>query len=886
MLENFIYAKEKSLFEEALNNGEVLDEAIVFIEDTKEIWNHGTYFDGNAVDLSNVEKSIQDITTNYVTNQTFTQAINSVNSGLSSNLNNLSNRVGENTSKISNHDTKIYTLESTVDAHGSLFNSKADKTEIPTKVSQLENDVPYIIEDVVNNGLYIYDTDGRFTLPKNWNTTNNSKAVGVAILGDNCKFVVAKENAKSSTVSWGGYGTDIASLTNYSSQTKAAKDFAGITNTQVIIDAIGQTNDGYRTGSAAQDCVDYIFPNGQAGYLGAAGEWKLARSYKDELNSALELIGGTTMTEGYYWASTEYSSYISWGQWFDSNSYLIESRKNYTYYVRAFLAIEVPKPLKEKVSELEISKQDVIKDLETIRSGAAKKMLDNITYSELVTLRDNSQLIPGKQYRITDYITTTTQAETQSAGHQFDVIVIADTVNILNETARITNHEGDTYFANENLAAFQIKYCLDNDISRFSWADTANGKGVIYYMKDQHNNETPYDFKNIQFKRYKVLLNNEYCVDYKSYIENDYVGFKPMNSSGARMHPDLSITDESDFKWYYTFSRLTDETDASINSEGKVHDNVILPVVMDDDNLETLALNNIVLITNMIICENKFNDCCFLMTFIGNGDIGCNYIGSYSIGNILKDCLQNYIGNNFRRNIIISDFTKSNTIGQFFTENIALSRMIARNDFDHGCNNNIFIAIKEITINKFFTECKNNIIVTTGLLNRNHAKAQFSNNVINCSNFITNTIGYGFKSNIITEGNFVQNTIGHNCTNNIFNTFMNSVVNFGFKNNTFKISSDINSENRVRVNDCYFGSIIQYNNFYSTEPNTSDYRIQNLKVQSILQGTSSAINNIEVPCNAINEITVAKDNNNNIIVSNIQSQIGDINTVLESIING
>lgn len=44
MLENFIYAKQKSLFEEALNNGEVLDEAIVFIEDTKEIWNHGTYF--------------------------------------------------------------------------------------------------------------------------------------------------------------------------------------------------------------------------------------------------------------------------------------------------------------------------------------------------------------------------------------------------------------------------------------------------------------------------------------------------------------------------------------------------------------------------------------------------------------------------------------------------------------------------------------------------------------------------------------------------------------------------------------------------------------------------------------------------------------------------
>ena len=44
MLNNFIYAQTKDLFLEKLNAGEVLDEAIVFIEDTKEIWNHGTYF--------------------------------------------------------------------------------------------------------------------------------------------------------------------------------------------------------------------------------------------------------------------------------------------------------------------------------------------------------------------------------------------------------------------------------------------------------------------------------------------------------------------------------------------------------------------------------------------------------------------------------------------------------------------------------------------------------------------------------------------------------------------------------------------------------------------------------------------------------------------------
>lgn len=48
MLNNFIYAQEKSLFLEQLRAGNILDEAIVFIEDTGEIWNHGTYFAGDC----------------------------------------------------------------------------------------------------------------------------------------------------------------------------------------------------------------------------------------------------------------------------------------------------------------------------------------------------------------------------------------------------------------------------------------------------------------------------------------------------------------------------------------------------------------------------------------------------------------------------------------------------------------------------------------------------------------------------------------------------------------------------------------------------------------------------------------------------------------------
>lgn len=134
-------------------------------------------------------------------------------------------------------------------------------------------------------------------------------------------------------------------------------------------------------------------------------------------------------------------------------------------------------------------------------SSTVDSLITPITYAELVALRDSSSLVAGMQYRITDYACTTTQENTQSAGHPFDIIVTADSENTLNEEARAIQHEGDTYFADCDLSAWKIWYCLDNDATRFAWADSANGKGVIYRMIDEFNNDVSYDFKNIQFAR-------------------------------------------------------------------------------------------------------------------------------------------------------------------------------------------------------------------------------------------------------------------------------------------------------------------------------------------------------------------------------------------------
>ncbi len=87
-----------------------------------------------------------------------------------------------------------------------------------------------------------------------------------------------------------------------------------------------------------------------------------------------------------------------------------------------------------------------------------------------------------------------------------------------------------------------------------------NGTGVIYRMVDEYDNDYPYDFKNIQYKRYKCTK------DTKSVFTGEYIGCK----DAAAMYPtdESRFTfDETDFQWCYTFndSSTTAYRDASLS---------------------------------------------------------------------------------------------------------------------------------------------------------------------------------------------------------------------------------------------------------------------------------------------------------------------------------
>ena len=164
--------------------------------------------------------------------------------------------------------------------------------------------------------------------------------------------------------------------------------------------------------------------------------------------------------------------------------------------------------------------QSEVEELGKKLGNISADLLTPTTYAELRTLKEEGKLVQGMRYRITDYVTTTAQSYTQSTEHPFDVIVTALDAHTLSEDALAIQHEGDTYFANSNLAAWELKYNFENDTTKYKWAKawveekpqswTAN-TGVIESRND-NGVSTNYTVANVGGKQ--VYLYKPASVDY------------------------------------------------------------------------------------------------------------------------------------------------------------------------------------------------------------------------------------------------------------------------------------------------------------------------------------------------------------------------------------
>lgn len=336
--------------------------------------------------------------------------------------------------------------------------------------------------------------------------------------------------------------------------------------------------------------------------------------------------------------------------------------------------------------------------------GIDTKLKENInlvkvTYQELVESRDNSLLVPGQQYRITDYTTTTKQTYTQSAKHQFDIIVIADSENTINENARAIQHENDDYFTNSNLSAWELKYTLNNDSSRFSWADTENGTGVIYYMKDEFNNECGYDFKNIQYRYFKYMANSAFTgstgSSFVTLTTDSINSLKNVEVGNNQILPTWSQKIITFTEWRYTFNNFNGDLDLSLSSS--CNNNII---EFYDNNPSYPSKLPIIILTSDLIHHNKFENCCgsiYVQSLINiNHNIfnkRCfnliikNYNGFYD--NILSSlqgsvivCGQSYYNQFSGRNIMI--FSSSDLKGNIFLASTIYAIKLHGSSFQHN----------------------------------------------------------------------------------------------------------------------------------------------------------------------------------------------------------
>lgn len=258
-----------------------------------------------------------------------------------------------------------------------------------------------------------------------------------------------------------------------------------------------------------------------------------------------------------------------------------------------------------------------------------------VTYEELKLMRDDSKLVAGSYYRITDYVTTITQEGMKSAEHPFDVIVLALSENELSEHAHAILHEGDEYFAHCDLSAWKLMYCLDNDKNRFEWADDVNGKGVIFRMIDEKQNDCPYDFKNILSKRIK------------------YTG---------------NVLTEV---YYYTFSYVLDSVIYDGTTEKQIN-------TCYNNRLGKYKNKGVALLNKIV----------FINTYV-NSDCYNNIFGAHCYNNTFDDSCRNNIFGNFCYRNTFGSHCYNNTFDNFCDTN-TFGDNCYNNTFGKSCSNNTF----------------------------------------------------------------------------------------------------------------------------------------------------------------------------------------------------
>ena len=430
-----------------------------------------------------------------------------------------------------------------------------------------------------------------------------------------------------------------------------------------------------------------------------------------------------------------------------------------------------------------------------------KKLIQSITWGDLKAKRDAGELTPGMQYRITDYQCTTTQEDTRSAGHQFDIIVRADSENKLNEEASAIQHEGDEYFANSNLSAWKIWYCLDNDTDRFAWAMIGE---LIDTIKPTNGNASG-------TYTYNVPISN---IKYYSTVYNLKIGIKTTINSGPPVYvtktDDYTLVVEDQFNWIK-------EGELSVYTISQKGNGIIYRTIDEFNNDIPYDFKNIQFKHPLNTTEYPY----FYYTFASsNVEDNTDYSLSAS-KNVYANKMLPYIIE-YKQNI-----NKILFFGRYCYYN-TFKNNCYKNTFENGCAYNIFK--NNCSSNSFGIDCSHNYFGDSCFSN------SFGNDCFN------NTFGYYCHSN--TFGNDHE-----------YNTFGNCCHHIKFTSD----SSESIKYNYYRYN--HFGDGCEYILFKGAETASSSANVENYSFAKELRGTLSNYLTIDGVRNRAYETKVAKNSN-------------------------
>lgn len=160
----------------------------------------------------------------------------------------------------------------------------------------------------IANGVYILDIDNKLFKKDKWDIENNSKAMGVAVITDNCAFCIQiiEDGSLYPFTTDGHLIDEFPSVVTTKDEEVALKDFNGYSNSNTIT-----SNDWDRIYEAVF-AAWVKWPNGHTnGYVGSLGEWQELYQHIDEVNEYLALIDGDPI-DLYYWSSTLYDTEAVW----------------------------------------------------------------------------------------------------------------------------------------------------------------------------------------------------------------------------------------------------------------------------------------------------------------------------------------------------------------------------------------------------------------------------------------------------------------------------------------------------------------------------------------------------------------------------------------------